>query len=144
MNSCPLLNKGVSLGSDLVNLSYFFDLGGTGANNLDLEETQWIETNNLSGSLVSRPDNTFRIYRSDYDSPPRFLREGEYRLILPDFESNLLQGYLPTGTSILNLLISGTGEEANGTISLPAGTRSQFLKSQMEAVDSLTSYYNRN
>ena len=122
------LNKGVSLGSDLVNLSFYFDLGGTGANNLDLEETQWIETNNLSGSLVSRPDNTFRIYRSDYDSPPRFLREGEYRLILPDFESNLLQGYLPTGTSILNLLISGTGEEANGTISLPAGTSIPILE----------------
>ena len=73
-----------------------------------------------------RPDNTFRIYRSDYHSPPRFLREGNYTLVLPAFESALLKHYVNNGGIMLS--ISGTGEEANGTIRLPNSQAQPILE----------------
>ena len=71
------------------------------------------------------PDNTFRIYRSDFDSPPRFLKMGKYYLNMPEFESNLTRRHLQISSPI-NLIISGTGEEANGTITKSSNAKDEL------------------
>ena len=65
------------------------------------------------------PDNTFRIYRSDSNSPPRELRTGNFVLSLPEFEDSLLKYHLALANILsLDTKILGTGEEATGKISI--------------------------
>ena len=66
-------------------------------------------------------NNTFRIYRSNYGIPPLQLKEDNFTVELPSETSARMSKLLEDlNSSSFDLEFSGTGEEANGTLSYEA------------------------
>ncbi|MEK9772951.1 MAG: hypothetical protein VW576_05245, partial [Opitutae bacterium] len=81
---------------------------------LDIDELSILEEA-TRGFMESKAEtnNTIRIYRSNYGVPPLRLKEGTFSVELPQETSNQLKGLMG---SPYELQISGTGQEANGTL----------------------------
>ena len=94
--------------------------------NVDVAEIQQGELS--SGVLndfieqVSDANNTFRIYRSNYGRPPAGLREANYTILvdLNDSGFNKSRSYA--------IEITGTGEEANGSVEYNSSEDTWYLK----------------
>jgi len=107
-------------------LNLFFNGGGgyllensLGADVADLSNAAALVTSPLTEQSTSVP-NTFRIYRSDTDSPPRALNTNNFLVNLPAAEHQFL--YEDLNTSPYQLLFTGTGEEASGTLTVDANS----------------------
>lgn len=116
-----IVNGGDLTASEKVAMNNFFAGGGGYAIGSDLG-VDVIDLTNQTAIIDSphnefnqRSSNSFRIYRSDYSAPPRFLRATNFSVILPDVEYDYLNDL---GMSPYNVRFVGTGEEANGSLSL--------------------------
>ena len=75
----------------------------------------------LKDNSTGLPENTFRIYRHDYEAGPLPLRMGEYSVFIPE---SFARGELSLG-SVYPVAFSGTGEDAVGELQLSSFTYSE-------------------
>ena len=103
-----------------------YSLGNTiGDDVVNLSNSAMLSNNSLEEN--STVDNTFRIYRSNYGSPPRFLKEtasAGYELDMPDEELAFLN---ELNGSPYKIKIEGSGEEANGTLVVGSTSATLFI-----------------
>jgi len=113
-----------------VGLELISSVGYTAGSTDDVDVLQ-VDKNSINSDAIqgftelnAEANNTFRIYRSNYGIPPLRLKESNFTVELPSETSNRLKDL---NSSPFGIVISGTGEEANGTLQYDLGNEAWVL-----------------